>query len=99
MGVHKGSKKALGRLANSELRSWKKMAHAEFDPLWEFIQEDKGITKSEARTLCYRWLARKMNLPLEETHIGAFDVDECKMVISICRPVHKKIKERRIKNA
>lgn len=36
VGVHKGSDKPLGRLANSELRNWKKAAHAAFDPLWKY---------------------------------------------------------------
>lgn len=35
VGVHKGTDKPLGRLANAELRYWKKAAHAEFDPLWQ----------------------------------------------------------------
>ena len=34
VGVHKGTDKPLGRLANAELRNWKKAAHAVFDPLW-----------------------------------------------------------------
>lgn len=32
VGVHKGTDKPLGRLANAELRYWKKRAHAVFDP-------------------------------------------------------------------
>ena len=35
VGVHKGTDKPLGRLANAELRYWKKRAHAVFDPLWQ----------------------------------------------------------------
>ena len=49
VGVHKGSDKPLGRLANSELRNWKKAAHAAF----------------------------------EFTHIGMFDVDQCRKVVRI----------------
>ncbi len=36
VGVHKGTDKPLGRLANAELRNWKKAAHAVFDPLWKY---------------------------------------------------------------
>jgi hypothetical protein len=95
VGVYKGTKKALGRLANSELRYWKKEVHAEFEPLLEFLIEEKGISKEEAISFCYRWLSKKMGIPIEETRIGMFDVEECKRAIQICRPIHKKIKERR----
>lgn len=98
VGVHKGTKRALGRLANSELRYWKKEAYAEFDPLWEFLIEERGMSKEAARSYCYSWLSKNLGTPLEETHIGMFDVEECKRVIQICSPIHKKIKERR-KNA
>jgi hypothetical protein len=94
VGVYKGTKRALGRLANQELRYWKKEAHAEFDPLWHFISEERGVSLNEARSMCYKWLSDKMGTPLDETHIGMFDVDECKRVIQFCRPVLKKIKER-----
>lgn len=77
VGVHKGTDKPLGRLANAELRYWKKAAHAAFDPLWQY-----GFFKGR-RKAAYRWLAKKMDLPLEETHIGMFDVSQCKRVIKI----------------
>lgn len=35
VGVHRGTNKALGRLANVELRRLKMEAHKVFDPLWE----------------------------------------------------------------
>lgn len=38
VGVHKGSDKPLGRLANAQLRHWKKEAHAAFDPPLEVWQ-------------------------------------------------------------
>lgn len=67
----------LGRLANAELRSAKSAAHALFDPMWR-----KGnMTRGEA----YAWLADKMGLPMEECHIGMFDVDKCKQVFAIVR--------------
>ncbi|WP_278247013.1 zinc-finger-containing protein [Agathobaculum desmolans] len=34
VGCHKGTDRPLGRLADAELRYWKKAAHAVFDPLW-----------------------------------------------------------------
>lgn len=78
VGCHKGTTKALGRLANAELRYWKNQAHAAFDKLW------KGKTKVMDRTTCYKFLSKKMELPSEYTHIGMFKVEACKRVIEIC---------------
>ena len=79
VGVHKGSDKPLGRLANSELRNWKKAAHAAFDPLWKY-----GPYRGR-RNEAYRWLSEKMGTPIEFTHIGMFDVDQCRKVVRIMR--------------
>ena len=65
VGVHKGSDKPLGRLANSELRNWKKAAHAAFDPLWKY-----GPYRGR-RNEAYRWLSEKMGTPIEFTHSAA----------------------------
>lgn len=37
VGTHRDSKEhaPLGRLANAELRFWKRRAHAAFDPIWK----------------------------------------------------------------
>ena len=78
VGVHKGSDKPLGRLANAELRAWKSAAHAVFDKLWQY-----GGPFYHQRGGAYRWLSEKMGLPMEKTHIGMFDVPECKRVIDI----------------
>lgn len=78
VGVHKGTDKPLGRLANAQLRYWKKQAHAAFDPLWKYGRF-RGY-----RNAAYAWLADKMALPVEKTHIGMFDVDQCKRAIRIC---------------
>lgn len=87
VGVHKGTAKPLGRLANAKLRYWKNQAHKAFDPLWKY-----GRFKN-CRNVAYAWLAEKMGLPVDKTHIGMFDVDDCKRVIAICNA------ERRCRNA
>ena len=79
VGVHKGDKnyKPLGRLANAELREWKKRAHAAFDPVWQEGKRD--------RSAAYSWLANEMGLSwVEDCHIGLFDVEQCKKVVEIC---------------
>lgn len=88
VGVHKGSDVPLGRLANAELRYWKKAAHAAFDPLWQY-----GRFKRH-RNAAYRWLSDQMQLPVEKTHIGMFDINQCKTVIQIIRNQGGNIYER-----
>lgn len=88
VGVHKGTDTALGRLANNELRKWKKEAHRYFDGLWK-KKMTQGFTKQESRTAAYIWLSSKMGIEPEYTHIGMFDVTQCKQVVEICRPFYK----------
>ena len=78
VGVHKGTDKPLGRLANAELRRWKNAAHDAFDPLWQ-----RGPFRRR-RNDAYKWLSEQMNLPVEKTHIGMFDIEQCKRAIAIC---------------
>lgn len=91
VGVHKGATTALGRLANSELREYKKEAHFYFDKLWR-AKIQKGLSKNKARGKAYKWLSEQLGIDLEETHIGWFDVDMCKKVVQICKPITDKLK-------
>lgn len=72
-GVHKGTDKALGRLANKELREHKKNAHKYFDQIWK-----RGIMN---RRGSYKWLSEKLNIKKEYCHIGMFNVEQCKEVV------------------
>lgn len=85
VGVHKGTDRALGRLANKSLRFWKISAHEVFDRLWRAKME-KGFSKGDARRAAYEWLSNQMAIPPDRTHIGMFDVEECKRVIDLCAP-------------
>lgn len=76
-GVHAGTKHALGRLANRELRELKKLAHSAFDPIW------KGRYMS--RTQAYLRLSAAMKLHVNLTHIGMFNEEQCRQVIRICK--------------
>ena len=75
-GVHKGTDISLGRLANKELREWKKKAHDAFDPL----HKSNYMKRHEA----YSWLSEKLNIPRDYTHIGMFGIETCKKVYEIC---------------
>ena len=75
VGVHKGTTKPLGRVANAHLRRLKMQAHGAFDPIWK-----KGFKK---RQTAYSWLAKKLNIKTDDCHIGMFDIDTCRKVIEI----------------
>lgn len=77
VGVHRGTDQPLGRLADAELRKYKKAAHAAFDPIWRRTQ----MTRKAA----YKWLAAQLGIPEQETHIGMFDVAQCKQAIAVCK--------------
>ena len=78
VGVHKGTDRPKGSLANSELRGWRRGAHEAFDQLW---RGNRHVTRKKA----YKWLSKQMRLPEDLTHIGMFDVDQCKEVIRLCK--------------
>ncbi len=92
VGVHKNSPRhaPLGRLANAELRYWKRRAHAAFDPLWQRKMARDRVSKSEARKLAYHWLAEQLGLSVQQCHIGMFDVATCQRVMEICAPYGRK---------
>lgn len=81
VGVHPGTTKPLGRLANATLREWKKKAHAAFDPLWK----SGRMSRKEA----YSLLSDRLNIPIDKTHIGMFDELLCGRVIGICEELAK----------
>jgi len=74
VGCHKLSGRPLGTLANSELREWRKRAHAAFDPLWR-----DHVFSSRANA--YAWIAEKMKLTKKDTHIAMFDAAKCEELI------------------
>lgn len=78
VGIHKDSiDQALGRLANEDLREWKKKAHAAFDPIW------RGKYFKD-RQKAYDWLCNMLEIPRHLTHIGYFDIPECRKTVEVC---------------
>lgn len=75
VGVHKGTRNPLGRLANKNLREWKIKAHDAFDPLWK-----NGFM---SRKGAYVWLSNQLSIPYELSHIGYFGVQTCQRVVSL----------------
>jgi hypothetical protein len=85
VGCHPGTENALGGLANAELRAAKQAAHAVFDPLWQRKITKEGCAKSYARRAGYRWLSEQLGIPYKKTHIGFFNLDECRQVVEVCK--------------
>lgn len=73
VGVHPGTTRALGTLANQATRRARNAAHAVFDPLWK-----SGQIKRRA---AYAKLASLLGLPVEETHISFFGPEQCERVV------------------
>jgi len=77
VGCHKGTRKALGNLANAELRALRIKVHTAFDPFWR----SKVMTRKQA----YIILATKLKIPLAKCHIADFDINKCKKILEILR--------------
>jgi hypothetical protein len=77
VGVHTETLTPLGTLANDELRKARNKAHEQFDKLWK----SKKMKRNEA----YSWLAKKMNLKKEDTHIALFEIEQCEKVVEIVK--------------
>lgn len=82
VGVHYGTTKALGTLANAPLRAWRKKLHGWFDPMWKAAVE-AGRSKSQARKAAYQWLAGEMEIPVAECHVGFFNIQQCRHALNV----------------
>lgn len=83
VGCHKGTTRPLGNVANETLRLKRMETHQVFDAYWK----RRGMT----RTAAYRWLAKRLHLSEEQTHIGSFEMDQCQKVINLCQKKGKEI--------
>lgn len=86
VGCHEAGKgygdgtRPMGRLANAALRAAKRGVHLVFDPLWREAEH-----RGRARTEAYARLAAEMGLPIEQCHIGEFDLEQCARAKEIAR--------------
>lgn len=90
VGCHRGTKIALGRPANQELRTARKELHAVFDPVWKARQAATGDEWSRAQA--YKWLAEQMGIDRKECHIGMFSVEQCAAAMKIIAPIHDRVR-------
>jgi len=92
VGTHKGTQTSLGFPANKELRRARTMLHEKMvDPLWEnapYSGEYPDSPIDDARVLkkirkaalkhVYHFLAHRLGIPRERTHIGMFTLEQCR---------------------
>jgi len=98
VGVHKGTNKPFGRMANRELRNWKRKTHMHFDPFWNYLLDTNQLNKKtnepykkhEARNSVYDWLASELDIGINDCHIGMFDIEQCQKIIQICKDLYDK---------
>ncbi len=89
VGVHEGTTKAKGRLANAQLREAKKRAHFFFDQLWRRKMDEQNWPKKKARGAAYKWLGDQLQLEPEYCHIGMMDLATCMRVVVLSKPYCK----------
>jgi hypothetical protein len=85
VGCHPGTNKPLGRVADAELRKWKGEAHRYFDALWKRRARANNARYNNTRDRAYTWLSGQLGLERKYTHIGMFDVEQCKKVVELCK--------------
>ena len=81
VGVHPGTDRPMGTLADKALRQKRRQAHAVFDALW------RGGAMS--RKQAYRLLQLYLGVPEEDAHIAKFSTERCDDVIAFCRRFSK----------
>ena len=74
-------KEAFGILSNAEMRAMRRKCHDIFDRLWRTPAERKK---------CYKWLAKELQIKVENCHFGYFDLDQLKKAYEILRLERKK---------
>lgn len=72
VGCHNNTQRALGTMANKELRTARKNAHEVIDPIWK--------TGAMSRGKLYSELAKALG---HKVHVGESDLDTCKKIIAV----------------
>jgi hypothetical protein len=90
VGCHPFTTIPLGRPAGPETQKLRSAAHGVFDRLWLLKAEREEISKGEARTKGYAWLAAQLGIEPRECHIGWMDAATASRVVEICAPAKRK---------
>lgn len=85
VSCHSGTDRAMGSVADSNIRDWRRRAHLAFDRIWK-----DGLLSRER---CYRELTHVLGMPADYTHIGVLTTEEqLKKTIEWSKERYNKIK-------
>lgn len=73
VGCHRGTKKALGTLADKNLRYKRMLVHLKIDPFWQ--------VERYTRTAVYESMSRFLGIDRKACHVGLFDEATCDKII------------------
>lgn len=79
VGVHKGTNRPKGTLADRITREARVRAHGTFDQVWK----NGRMSRSKA----YRLLATLLEIPASEMHIGQMSVEGCEKIIGAAEKI------------
>ena len=86
VGVHRGTRKPLGSLADKKLRTTRIEAHREFNQVWLC-----GIMEKKQ---AYKWMQVTLGLSEEQAHIAKFSEFMCEQLIRISKQALANNRER-----
>lgn len=92
VGSHKGTEIPLGYPGNMRTREARRLAHIEFDFLWQRKVARDKVSKSVARQAGYEWLAGQMGIEVAACHMAHFNEAQARQAWDICRTVAEKIR-------
>lgn len=95
IGAHAKTERPLGTMADPDLREARRAAHVEFDEIWQEKALRETLEPFHARGKGYRWLAEQMQIPVSEANISTMGLEQCAIVIRICRPFAQRLRMRR----
>lgn len=89
VGCHEGTTRALGTPAGPKVRDARIKLHEQMlDPLWETAdrcglyapesEQARQVIRFAARSRVYAFLAHRMGLTKEQTHVSLFDLEQCR---------------------
>lgn len=84
ISTHKKTKEPMGYICNPKTRQLRIMAHELFDVLWKKKMIVSKCSKKHARNLAYSWLAKSLNIDINNCHIAMFDERLARETINIC---------------
>jgi len=93
VGTHRGNDQSLGTVAKKELREFRHLCHQKFDPLCEAKMRASKLKKKAAKGAAYNWLAEILGIEPVTSHIGFFNMEQCKKVIEACEKVYEAAKK------